>query len=72
MFDVIIIGGGVSGMTSALYCLRNGKKVLYLEEINTNFKGNNPHTGKGKYDFGLSYLLKYKQLFKDERWGLHW
>ena len=43
----------------------DGKKVLYLEEIKTNFKGNNPHTGKGKYDFGLSYLLKYKQLFKD-------
>lgn len=31
MFDVIIIGGGVSGMTSALYCLRNGKKVLIIE-----------------------------------------
>lgn len=31
MFDVIIIGGGVSGMTSALYCLRNGKKVLLIE-----------------------------------------
>ena len=31
MFDVIIVGGGVSGMTSALYCLRNGKKVLIIE-----------------------------------------
>ena len=31
MFDVIVIGGGVSGMTSALYCLRNGKKVLIIE-----------------------------------------
>ncbi|MGN0960967.1 MAG: NAD(P)/FAD-dependent oxidoreductase [Christensenellales bacterium] len=31
MFDVIVIGGGVSGMTSALYCLRNGKKVLIVE-----------------------------------------
>lgn len=31
MFDVIVIGGGVSGMTSALYCLRNNKKVLIIE-----------------------------------------
>ncbi len=31
MYDIIIIGGGVSGMTSALYALRNGKKVLLLE-----------------------------------------
>ena len=32
MFDVIIIGGGVAGMTAALYCLRNNKKVLLLEK----------------------------------------
>lgn len=31
MYDIIIIGGGVSGMTSALYSLRAGKKVLILE-----------------------------------------
>lgn len=31
MYDIIIIGGGVSGMTSALYSLRNGKKVLLIE-----------------------------------------
>ena len=31
MYDIIVIGGGVSGMTSALYSLRNGKKVLMLE-----------------------------------------
>ena len=31
MFDIIVIGCGVSGMTSALYALRNGKKVLILE-----------------------------------------
>lgn len=31
MYDIIIIGGGVAGMTSALYSLRNGKKVLLLE-----------------------------------------
>lgn len=31
MYDIVIIGGGVSGMTSALYALRNGKKVLLIE-----------------------------------------
>lgn len=31
MFDIVIIGCGVSGMTSALYALRNGKKVLIIE-----------------------------------------
>ena len=31
LFDIVIIGGGVSGMTSALYALRNGKKVLLIE-----------------------------------------
>lgn len=31
MLDIIVIGGGVSGMTAALYALRNGKKVLLLE-----------------------------------------
>jgi len=31
LFDIIVIGGGVSGMTSALYGLRNGKKVLLIE-----------------------------------------
>lgn len=30
--DCIIIGGGPSGMTSALYLLRSGKKVLLLEK----------------------------------------
>ena len=31
MYDIIIIGSGVSGMTAALYALRNNKKVLMLE-----------------------------------------
>ena len=31
MYDVVVIGAGAAGMTSALYALRNGKKVLVLE-----------------------------------------
>ena len=31
MYDIIIVGAGAAGMTSALYALRNGKNVLVLE-----------------------------------------
>ncbi len=31
MYDLIVIGGGAAGMTSALYALRNSKTVLVLE-----------------------------------------
>ena len=31
LFDIIIVGAGTAGMTSALYSLRNGKSVLVLE-----------------------------------------
>ena len=31
MYDIIVIGAGAAGMTSALYALRNSKKVLVLE-----------------------------------------
>ncbi len=34
MYDVIIIGGGVAGMTAAIYTLRASKKVLILEKEN--------------------------------------
>ncbi len=31
MYDIIVIGAGAAGMSSALYALRNSKKVLVLE-----------------------------------------
>ncbi len=31
MYDIIVIGAGAAGMTSALYALRNGKTVMVLE-----------------------------------------
>lgn len=34
MYDIIIIGGGPSGMTAALYALRANKSVLILEKEN--------------------------------------
>ena len=38
-FDVIVIGGGISGLTTAFYLQRGGKKVLLLEREN-RFGGN--------------------------------
>ncbi len=32
MIDIIIIGGGIAGLTSAVYALRNGKSVVLFEE----------------------------------------
>ncbi len=32
MFDIIIVGGGIAGMTAGLYARRSGKKVLILEK----------------------------------------
>jgi len=34
MYDVIVIGGGASGMTAAVCAARNGKRVLLLEKNN--------------------------------------
>lgn len=34
LYDIIVIGGGPSGMTAALYALRSGKSVLILEKEN--------------------------------------
>ena len=34
MYDIIIVGGGPAGLSSALYALRAGKKVLVLEAKN--------------------------------------
>ena len=31
MTDIIIIGGGIAGLTAAVYCLRSGKSVLLFE-----------------------------------------
>ena len=32
MTDIIIIGGGIAGLTAAVYCLRSGKSVLLFEK----------------------------------------
>ena len=41
-----------------------GKKVVYLESLSTDYKGNNPHIGYGKYDDGSEYIEHFTHLFK--------
>ena len=41
-------------------------KVVYLESIIDENKGNNPHVGYGTYDDGKTYLEYFRQLFKYE------
>lgn len=42
-----------------------GRKVIYLESLRAEYKGNNPHVGFGHYDDGESYLERYTNLFKE-------
>jgi hypothetical protein len=43
----------------------DGKRVVYLESLRAEYKGNNPHVGFGHYDDGESYIEKYANLFKE-------
>ena len=49
-----------SGWTSA-----SSEEERYMESLVQNYKGNNPHTGKGDYDMGDDYLKKYEHLFRE-------
>jgi hypothetical protein len=41
-------------------------KIVYLESLIDDNRGNNPHTGYGKYDNGDEYLEYFRHLFKHE------
>ena len=70
MYDIIIIGAGPAGMTSALYAKRSNKKVLVLEaltyggKIITSSMVDNypaiPHTNG--YDFATNLYNQIKEL----------
>lgn len=42
---------------------RDGLRVLYLESLSLDTKGNNPHCGFGNYDDGGSYIEKLNRIF---------
>lgn len=41
----------------------DGLRVLYLESLEINNRGNNPHCGFSSYDDGKSYIDKFNTLF---------
>ena len=41
----------------------DGKRVVYLESIENDTKGNNPHKGNGQYDDGHEYLERMGEIF---------
>ena len=70
MYDIIILGAGVAGLTSAIYALRQSKKVLVLEKnsfggqiINAqdieNYPGTNHISG---YELSLNIYNQAKEL----------
>lgn len=75
MYDVIIIGAGPAGMTSALYLLRANKKVLLLEKkvyggqiVNTNLIENYPGIPNiSGFDFATNLFNQIKELGVDYR-----
>lgn len=70
MYDVIIVGAGPAGLTSAIYARRSEKKVLVLEELNyggqivntldiENYPAENHISG---YDFATKLYNQVKEL----------
>lgn len=43
----------------------DGLRVLYLESIVAENRGNNPHIGRGLYDDGAEYIDRFNHLFKE-------
>ena len=75
MFDIIIIGSGIAGLTAALYGARAGKSILLLESnsfggqiINSNVVENYPGFKsidgfsllKNLFDQVMEYDVTYK------------
>lgn len=73
MFDLVIVGGGIAGLTSALYALRAGLKVLIIEKnqfggqiINSNNVENYPgFKNISGYDL-INNLLEQVNQYKPE------
>jgi len=75
IFDIIIIGGGPAGLTSALYCARAQKKTLvldkgdsYLEKASKieNYFGIDSISGKELLEKGRKQALRFGALMKKE------
>jgi len=43
----------------------DGLRVLYLESLEGDSTGNNPHIGNGTYDDGASYIRRFNYIFEE-------
>ena len=57
-YDVIVVGGGPSGMMAAITAARNGNKVLLLERMEKLGK-KILATGTGRCNLSNSYLYEH-------------
>ncbi len=68
--DLVIIGAGPAGLTSAIYASRAGKKVVIVEKGAPGGKLNNTHMisnypgleGKHGYEFSISFVEQAKKF----------
>lgn len=59
-----IVGWTSIPVTDIENARNHGTSVLYLESIVDNYIGNNPHSGKDKYDDGDAFFDYFRHLFK--------
>jgi thioredoxin reductase (NADPH) len=77
MFDLIVIGGGVSGLSAAMYCGRLGLKTLLIGELIggvmnfahlvENYPGIESTTGMELAEKFRSHASKYSVEFREEK-----
>ena len=66
MFDLCVVGGGMSGMTAAITAARLGSKVLLIEKNNKLGKKIYA-TGNGKCNLGKQVSLESQGVFRIRR-----
>src|SRR6476660_5763975 len=61
LFDVVVIGGGITGLSTALRLQRKGKKTLLLEAANIGFGS----TGGTTAHLNTFFDATYDQVIND-------
>lgn len=68
--DVIIVGGGMAGMSAALSCVQNGLSVILLEQ--KEFLGGNALTATGTYLLGNTSVQAAQGIEDDPETFYNW
>lgn len=65
-FDKIIIGAGIYGLYSALFCAKKGESILVLEKDNEAFK-RATYINQARVHMGYHYPRSYSTAIKSAR-----